>query len=124
MIFAQAFQNSLHLIEEIPERFNLAVGQFIQRHGAVELLQILVSLGIDDRHCVVPTVIGAIDATRVKLLTNPSDLRLEFPGRWGFLSIPSIGRVNTRNFIGTFFGSAIPGGMLRSVHRAEQCPER
>ena len=80
MIFAQAFQNSLHLIEEIPERFNLAVGQFIQRHGAVELLQILVSLGIDDRHCVVFAVIGTIDGARLKLLTDLSDLRVEFLG--------------------------------------------
>jgi len=83
MIFAQAFQNSLPLIEETPERLNLAVGEFNQRHSAVELLQILARLGIDDRHGVVLAMIGAIDAARVKLLTNPSDLRLEFPGGRG-----------------------------------------
>jgi hypothetical protein len=41
MIFAQAFQNSPHLIEKTPESFNLAVDQFNERQSAVELLQIL-----------------------------------------------------------------------------------
>lgn len=41
MILTQTFQNSLHLIEETPERFNPAVGEFNQRHSAIELLQLL-----------------------------------------------------------------------------------
>jgi hypothetical protein len=81
MIFAQAFQNSLHLIEQTPERFNLAVDEFNQRHGSIELLQILARLGIDDSHRMVVPVIRAIDSPRVNLLTNPSNLRREFLGK-------------------------------------------
>ena len=41
MILTQTFQNSLHLIEETPERFNLTLGEFDERHSAIELLQFL-----------------------------------------------------------------------------------
>src|SRR6516225_9934322 len=103
MILTQTFQNSLHLIEETPERFNLAVGEFNQRHSAIELLQFLARLGIDDRQCVVLAVICAIEAAGVKLLTNPSICASNSWGCGSFFSIPSIGRVNIRNFIGSSF---------------------
>src|SRR5262245_51103908 len=117
MIRAQAFQKSLPLIEETPERFDSAVGDFDQRHRAVELLQVPRDSALDDRHCVILAVIGAIDGARVKLLTNPSDLRLEFLGTrellFDFLDRP--GKYQELHW--QLLGSAMPGSMLRSVNR-------